>query len=252
MATTPSLCPSPIARRRSLRAPGPPSTGQIWVCPKIEGCPKIWVCPEIRLGRKQPRAYRGLASPIGALRGPCRGMRVRVPPPGSVAARRPRRRLANWGSARGCAARPPTGNWPAPRGPRHRTAHLGWLAGSRRPTAAAGRERRHGGRGTPARRRRRASRLARGVTPGLPTAHSPAAPGPPPQSTLQPQPGAAGPAASRLAMYSPTPFGWGFCRQPLTCTKDFPGAALSHVSGPCTIFFSPYNVGHPVSPGPHI
>lgn len=131
-------------------------------------------------------------------------------------------------------------------------ARLGWLAGAHHPTAAAAgrtaaarRGHRHERRGTPGRSRRRAFRLARGITPGHPTARSPATPGPPPQSTSQP--GAAGPVASRLTIYSPPPFGWGNARQALKCTKTFPGALLNYVSGPCTGFF-PYKVGHLFGP----
>jgi hypothetical protein len=69
----------------------------------------------------------------------------------------------------------------------------------------------------PTRYHRRASRLARGVTSGDLPAHSPAAPGSPPQIT--PQPDAAGPVASRLTTYSPTPFGRGFCQHAFKCPK---------------------------------
>jgi hypothetical protein len=148
---------------------------------------------------------------------------------------------------------PPTpGNWPVPPGrglaarpsglaARHPPLHRrpGWRA------AAAHRARRDEGKGTPARSRHRASRLARAVTSDRPIAPSPAAHGAPPQSTSQP--GAAGPVASRLTIYSPTPIGWGNGQQALKCTKDFPGDAVNYVRGPCTIFF-PYKVGHPVSP----
>ncbi|KAJ5465358.1 hypothetical protein N7458_001044 [Penicillium daleae] len=107
--------------------------------------------------------------------------------------------------------------WPAPTTP---------TAAAAERTAAARRGHRHERRGTPGRSRRRAFRLARGITPGHPTPRSPATPGPPPQSTSQP--GAAGPVASRLTIYSPTPFGWGNAQQALKCTEIFPGALLNY------------------------
>ncbi|OKP02082.1 hypothetical protein PENSUB_7189 [Penicillium subrubescens] len=114
------------------------------------------------------------------------------------------------------AAHLPTGNWPAPPGASRASPpprRAGWPA-SHRPSGRRGlrvvrRAPRPPAQGerTPARFHRRASRLAHGVTSGLPTSRAPAASGPPPQSTLQP--GAVGPVASRLTIYSPTPFGWG-------------------------------------------
>jgi hypothetical protein len=109
---------------------------------------------------------------------------------------------------------------------------------------------RHGGR---ARRRRRRGNPRTRPPSDLPLgpgrhaclSHCPparyAAPDPPPQSTLQP--GTAGPVASRLSIYSPTPLGWENGGQPLECTKNFPGDPLNYVSGPCTMFF-------PIQSGP--
>jgi hypothetical protein len=85
-----------------------------------------------------------------------------------------------------------------------------------------------------------AFRLARAVMPGHPPAHPPAAPGAPPQSASQP--GAAGPVASRLTIYSPTPLGPEKAQQALKSPKTFPGDAVYYVRGTCTVSF-PYQVG---------
>jgi hypothetical protein len=202
--------------------PGPPPTGEIWV----------W--------RKSPsrRSTQHLAVDWRALPPTPTGTPPLLPAPPS--ARRPRRpppnrQLAGCPRGRGLAARPsgladrhPT----APPPPR--------LEGRCRTPSTPPR-----GEGTPARSRHRASRLARAVTSDRPIAPSPAAHDAPPQSTSQP--GAAGPVASRLTIYSPTPVGGGNGQQALKSPKSFPGDALNYVSDPCTMFF-PYKVGHPVSP----
>jgi hypothetical protein len=196
------------------------------------------------------------------------GIRVRVPPSGPWP--RPRNQLASPGSARGhgppssppapgapSALPPPpaTGQRPRPPGappiwaarPAPPPRRRGWRAaatGAARAGASGG--------GTPGRGRRRAFRLARGVTPACPTARPPAryaAPDPPPQST--PQPGTAGPVASRLSIYSPAPLGRENGGQPLKCTESFPGDPLNYVSGPCAIFF-PHKVGHRFGPEVYI
>ena len=93
-----------------------------------------------------------------------------------------------------------------------------------------------------------AFRLAQSVPPGClppgPTA-LPAVRDPPSWPTFQP--GAAGPVASRLSTYSPTPFGGQKCQQALICTKVAGRDILHYGGGPSTAFF-PYKVGHP--PGP--
>ena len=182
------------------------------------------------------------------------GIRVRVPPSGHRP--RPRNQLASPGSARGHAPRrpirPPTpaGNWPAATPPRG-TAHLGCPTGTAAPPPPRLEGCRHGGR---ARRRQRRGNPRTRPPSGLPLGpgrhaclfHCPparyAAPDPPPQST--PQPGTAGPVASRLSVYSPAPLGRENGGQPLKCTESFPGDPLNYVSGPCAIFF-PMQSGPP-------
>jgi len=182
------------------------------------------------------------------------GIRVRVPPSGPWP--RPRNQLASPGSARGHAPRrpirPPTpaGNWPAATPPRG-TAHLGCPTGTAAPPPPRLEGCRHGGR---ARRRQRRGNPRTRPPSGLPLGpgrhaclfHCPparyAAPDPPPQST--PQPGTAGPVASRLSVYSPAPLGRENGGQPLKCTESFPGDPLNYVSGPCAIFF-PMQSGPP-------
>ena len=185
-------------------------------------------------------------------------------PPSGLWPPRPRSRLASQGSAGGHAPRrrspaalappPATGQRPRPR----RTAHPGCPTGTaaRPPPRLEGC--RHGAR---ARRRERRGNPRTRPPSGLPLSpgrhaclsHCPparyAAPDPPPQST--PQPGTAGPVASRLSIYSPAPLGRENGGQPLKCTKRFPGDPLNYVSGPCTIFF-PYKVGHLLGPEVYI
>ena len=176
---------------------------------------------------------------------------------------RPRNQLASPGSARGHAPRrpirPPTpaGNWPAATPPRG-TAHLGCPTGTAAPPPPRLEGCRHGGR---ARRRQRRGNPRTRPPSGLPLGpgrhaclpHCPparyAAPDPPPQST--PQPGTAGPVASRLSVYSPAPLGRENGGQPLKCTESFPGDPLNYVSGPCAIFF-PHKVGHRFGPEVYI
>ena len=189
------------------------------------------------------------------------GIRVRVPPSGPWP--RPRNQLASPGSARGHGPRrpirPPTpaGNWPAATPPRG-TAHLGCPTGTAAPPPPRLEGCRHGGR---ARRRQRRGNPRTRPPSGLPLgpgrhaclSHCPparyAARDPPPQST--PQPGTAGPVASRLSIYSPAPLGRENGGQPLKCTESFPGDPLNHVSGPCAIFF-PHKVGHRFGPEVYI
>ena len=96
-----------------------------------------------------------------------------------------------------------------------------------------------------------AFRLAQSVPPGClppgPTA-LPAVRDPPSWPTFQP--GAAGPVASRLSTYSPTPFGGQKCQQALICTKVAGRDILHYGGGPSTAFF-PYKVGHPPGPVTH-
>jgi hypothetical protein len=215
--------PSRIARPRSLRTPGRGTrlgrlgaprraprqpVGSVWVCRKIGVCRRLG-CAENGSPRRAPRPYRGLVSPAGA---PCAGpvaacgLGSRAPrwlAPGATA------RAVDWRTLPAAHAPPPRPPPPPPPPPappappcppcppcppapaRAARPWAGWLAGTHRPTAAAAGGPPARGQGTtPARGRRRASRLARGVTSGPPTAHAPAAPGPPPRST--PQPGAAG------------------------------------------------------------
>ena len=193
---------------------------------------------------------------------------MRVPPSG-LWPPRPRDRLASQGSARGHA---PPSSPPAPERPIHLHPHRQLASGhapqappvwaarrapppDRRPRLEGGR---HGGR---ERRRERRGNPRTRPPSGLPLgpgrhacwSHCPparhAAPGPPPQSTFQP--GTAGPVASRLSIYSPTPLGWENGGQSLRCTEDFPGDPLNYVSGPCTIF-SPYKVGRLFGPEVYI
>jgi hypothetical protein len=190
---------------------------------------------------------------------------VRVPPSG-LWPPGPRDRLASQDSARGHAPAPrrllrlpaphppppppATGQRPRPRG----TARLGCTTGTAAPPPPrlegcrhGGRERRRERRGNP--RTRPPSGLPLGPGRHACWSHCPparhAAPDPPPQSTFQP--GTAGPVASRLSIYSPTPLGWENGGQPLKWTEDFPGDPLNYVSGPCTIF-SPYKVGRLFGP----
>jgi hypothetical protein len=145
---------------------------------------------------------------------------------------------------------PATGQRPRPPG----TARLGCPTGTAAPPPPRLEGCRHGGR---ERRRERRGNPRTWPPSGLPLgpgrhacwSHCPparhAAPDPPPQSTFQP--GTAGPVASRLSIYSPTPLGWENGGQPLKCTEDFPGDPVNYVSGPCTIF-SPYEVGRLFGP----
>jgi hypothetical protein len=236
-------------------APAPPTN---W---RALGVSNLWVC------RKRPPAPSrpgpglglGLPAPVLAPTGQFSGVSLV-----------PRRRLASLAAHDIPPPLPPPTPPPGPR-PRRPSPHRqlagapgalaaapqGWLAGSHRPSGHRGsRVARRAprprpparGEGTPARSHRRASRLARGVTSGLPTSHAPAASGPPPQLALQP--GAVGPVASRLTIYSPTPFGWGNGEQALKSPEDFPGGALNYVSGLCATFF-PYKVGHLLRPVTH-
>ena len=165
---------------------------------------------------------------------------MRVPPSGLWP--RPRNQLASPGSARGHA---PQGHRPSGLPDRRRRPAAAPAGGL--PPLHGGRARRRRRRGNP--RTRPPSDLPLGPGRHACLSHGPparyAAPDPPPQSTLQP--GTAGPVASRLSMYSPTPLGWENGGQPLECIKNFPGDPLNYVSGPCTIFF-PYKVGHRFGP----
>ncbi|KAI2785604.1 hypothetical protein POX_u09935 [Penicillium oxalicum] len=151
----------------------------------------------------------------------------RLPPPfhpplraggGTAAIRGPSAAAAGQGDHRRACARAPVGD--ASRGHRH-----GITAG--------------------------AFRLAQSVPPGClppgPTA-LPAVRDPPSWPTFQP--GAAGPVASRLSTYSPTPFGGQKCQQALICTKVAGRDILHYGGGPSTAFF-PYKVGHPPGPVTH-
>jgi hypothetical protein len=222
---------------------------RVWVCRKRPPAPP----------RPGPGLGLGLPAPVLAPTGQFSGV-----------SQVPRRRLASLAAHNIPPPLPPPTPPPGPR-PRRPSPHRqlagapgalaaapqGWLAGSHRPSGHRGsRVARRAprprpparGEGTPARSHRRASRLARGVTSGLPTSHAPAASGPPPQSALQP--GAVGPVASRLTIYSPTPFGWGNGEQALKSPEDFPGGAPNYVSGLCATFF-PYKVGHLLRPVTH-
>jgi hypothetical protein len=222
---------------------------RVWVCRKRPPAPP----------RPGPGLGLGLPAPVLAPTGQFSGV-----------SQVPRRRLASLAAHNIPPPLPPPTPPPGPR-PRRPSPHRqlagapgglaaapqGWLAGSHRPSGRRGsRVARRAprprpparGEGTPARSHRRASRLARGVTSGLPTSHAPAASGPPPQSALQP--GAVGPVASRLTIYSPTPFGWGNGEQALKSPEDFPGGAPNYVSGLCATFF-PYKVGHLLRPVTH-
>ena len=180
--------------------------------------------------------------------GPAVDWRVRAPHAGT-APRRPIRPRARHSPA---ALPPPpaTGQRPRPPG----TAHLGCPTGTTAPPPPrlegyrhGGRERRHERRGNPRTRPPSGRPLGPGRHACL--SHCPparyAAPGPPPQST--PRPGTAGPVASRLSIYSPTPLGGGNGGHPVKCTKSCPGGPLNHVGGPCTTFY-PYKVGHRFGP----
>jgi hypothetical protein len=208
----------------------PPPTDRIWVWRKIQAHRQL-----VRFGYGEnhpPGAPRNTSPSTGEPSRPRRrapllsSLRPHPPPNRQLAGCPPGRGLAPHPS--GLADRHPT----APPPPR--------LEGRCRTPSTPPR-----GEGTPARSRHRASRLARAVTSDRPIAPSPAAHDAPPQSTSQP--GAAGPVASRLTIYSPTPVGGGNGQQALKSPKSFPGDALNYVSDPCTIFF-PYKVGHPVSP----
>ena len=206
---------------------------------------RVWVCRKPPPAPPRPALGLGLGGPAprcpppGQFRAVCKS----PPPPTPCHPLSPTR-----------AAHLPTGNWPVPpgpRGPRRRPAGLaGRLptappAAAARGSSAAHRDRRHKGRGP-----QHASTVGPPAWPvaspsGPPASHAPAASGPPPQSTLQP--GAVGPVASRLTIYSPTPVGWGNGEQALMCPKRVPGGALNYVSGPCRVFV-PYKVGRLLSP----
>jgi hypothetical protein len=231
----------------------PPPTGQFWVCRKMAhrelaslgvsktapGTPQAGPGPRVRCARAPQLVSFGLgAVPRRRLASPAaHAMPPPLPPatpPTAPLPRRPspHRQLAGAPGASGASPPPRRAGWPASHRPSGRRGSRVVRRAPRPPAQ---------GEGTPARFHRRASRLARGVTSGLPTSHAPAASGPPPQSTLQP--GAVGPVASRLTIYSPTPIGWGNGEQALKCPKDFPGGALNYVSGPCRFFF-------PIQSGP--
>jgi hypothetical protein len=228
----PGHWPTPVVRtgRRGIaaaRGAASPSRGSHQLvslgCVENLGMSKTRPAPTGQFGcvenfEPRPRVYRRLASLPG------RAVVVRLLPPRPSPSTGERRRPSVWAG------------WPAPTtpppprlgGPQPRAEATGTSEGGRQDAS-----------------RRRAFRLARGITPGHPTPRSPATPGPPPQSTSQP--GAAGPVASRLTIYSPTPFGWGNAQQASKCTESFPGALLNYVSGPCT-GFCPYKVGHLFGP----
>jgi hypothetical protein len=214
-ASSPRSAPSgPLVIGPGVGRPsrGRPPTGQIWVWRNIW----VWRKSSSRCPTQHPAHADGPPPPL--LPAPPSASRPRRPPLN--------RQLA--GCPSGLADRHPT----APPPPR--------LEGRCRTPSTPPR-----GEGTPARSRHRASRLARAVTSDRPIAPSPAAYGAPPQSTSQP--GAAGPVASRLTIYSPTPVGWGNGQQALKSPKNLPGDTLNYVTDPCTIVF-PYKVGHPLSP----
>ena len=199
--------PSPPPPRWPARpaSPWPPQArgpGRGWAAPAPNqlasfGCVEKFGCVENRPGTPQARRRlrvrpaRTGARPSWSVFG-C----VASPPPSTGESRRPRHTTLS--PPAHASARPPR-----PSLHRQLAGALGglaaapqdWLAGSHRPSGRRGsRVARRAprptpparGEGTPARSHRRASRLARGVTSGLPTSHVPAASGPPPRSVDPP------------------------------------------------------------------